>query len=505
MITRFIQTIILTITMFSVVSSVKSQDLESFEKRVTEFTLSNGLTFIVVENHEAPVVSLLTYADVGSVDEVKGITGLAHVFEHMAFKGTTSVGAKDLIKEYAAMKEVDEIYNELRSEYHQGSHANPERIKELQAIFEKSKKEARELAMSNEMDQAIERAGGTGLNATTSVDATRYYYSLPSNKIELFFALESSRFLDPVLREFYIERDVVMEERRMRTENSPIGRLVEEMLSTAYKAHPYGEPTVGHMSDLNSMTRQEAMDFFKKYYGPNNLTIVISGDADPEHVKKLAHKYFDRLPKRAPTEPVETIEPKQQVERRVVMNDKSQPALLMGYHKVDIKHDDDLVFNVMSDILGNGRTSRLFKTLVKGEKIATDVTSFTDFPGSKYPNMMVFYARPSKDHTADDCEQAINQAIDDIRNNYVSEQELARAKVRARVNLIRELDSNMGLALLMAYFHVLKGDWRELFHSINQINNVTPEDIKRVANKYLVTNNRTIASIVTMGSNPTER
>ena len=159
----------------------------------------------------------------------------------------------------------------------------------------------------------------------------------------------------------------------------------------------------------------------------------------------------------------------------------------------------------MSDILGNGRTSRLFKTLVKEEKIATDVTSFTDFPGSKYPNMMVFYARPSKDHTADDCEQAINQAIDDIRNNYVSEQELARAKVRARVNLIRELDSNMGLALLMAYFHVLKGDWRELFHSINQINNVTPEDIKRVANKYLVTNNRTIASIVTMGSNPTER
>ena len=480
-----------------------SQDLEAFEKNVTEFTLDNGLTFIVVENHDAPVLTVLTYADVGSVDEVKGITGLAHVFEHMAFKGTTTIGAMDLEAEYAAMEKVDEIFDDLRSERHKGHLADPERLASLEQAFEDAKKAARELARSNAMDEAIDRAGGTGLNATTSRDATRYFYSLPSNKLELFFALESSRFLNPVLREFFIERDVVKEERRM-SESSPVGRLVEEMLSAAYKAHPYGEPTLGHMSDLDSMTRAEAMDFFRRYYGADNLTIIISGDADPGHVKELAHEYFDRLPAGPPIEPVETIEPPQLAERRVIMEDKSQPVILMGYHKVDINHEDDVVFNVLSDILGSGRTSRLYTKLVKDRKIAVNASSFTDFPGSKYPNMMVFFAFPSKDHTAADTEQAIEEEIERIRNEEVTEEELSRAKVRARVNLIRQLESNMGLALQMAYFHVLTGDWRNLFHSIDAINEVTAEDIKRVANQYLVSKNRTVASIVTMDDDGTE-
>ena len=480
-----------------------SQDLAAFEQNVTEFTLDNGLTFIVVENHDAPVLTVLTYADVGSVDEVKGITGLAHVFEHMAFKGTTTIGAMDLEAEYAAMEKVDEIFDDLRSERHKGHLADPERLASLEQAFEDAKKAARELGRSNAMDEAIDRAGGTGLNATTSRDATRYFYSLPSNKLELFFALESSRFLNPVLREFFIERDVVKEERRM-SESSPVGRLVEEMLSTAYKAHPYGEPTLGHMSDLDSMTRAEAMDFFRRYYGADNLTIIISGDADPGHVKELAHEYFDRLPAGPPIEPVETIEPPQQAERRVIMEDKSQPVILMGYHKVDINHEDDVVFNVLSDILGSGRTSRLYTKLVKDRKIAVNASSFTDFPGSKYPNMMVFFAFPSKDHTAADTEQAIEEEIERIRNEEVTEEELSRAKVRARVNLIRQLESNMGLALQMAYFHVLTGDWRNLFHSIDAINEVTAEDIKRVANQYLVPKNRTVASIVTMDDDGTE-
>ncbi len=501
---RFARYIPLVIAILALSGPAQSQDLAAFEKNVTEFTLENGLTFIVVENHDAPVVSFLTYADVGSVDEVKGITGLAHVFEHMAFKGTTTIGAKDLEAEYAAMEKVDEIFADLRRERHKGHQADPERLASLQQAFEDAQKAAREFAQSNAMDEAIDRAGGAGLNATTSVDATRYFYSLPSNKIELFFSLESNRFLDPVLREFFIERDVVKEERRMRTESSPVGRLLEEMLATAFKAHPYGEPTVGHMSDLDSMTRKEAMDFFNRYYGPANLTILVSGDADPAHVKELARTYFDRLPARPATEPVETIEPPQVAERRIVMEDKSQPVLLMGYHKVDVKHEDDLVFNVMSDILGSGRTSRLYTSLVKDQKIAVNASSFTDFPGSKYPNMMVFFAFPSKDHTAADCEAAIEEEIERIRNEEVTEEELSRAKVRARVNLIRQLDSNMGLALQMAYFHVLTGDWRNLFHSIDRINEVTAEDIKRVANEYLEPRNRTVASIVTMEDESSE-
>ena len=501
--TRSIPLAIMVLALSGQPGPAMSQDLAAFEQNVTEFTLDNGLTFIVVENHDAPVLTVLTYADVGSVDEVKGITGLAHVFEHMAFKGTTTIGAVDLDAEYAAMEKVDEIFDDLRSERHKGHLADPERLASLEQAFEDAKKAARELARSNAMDEAIDRAGGTGLNATTSRDATRYFYSLPSNKLELFFALESSRFLNPVLREFFIERDVVKEERRM-SESSPVGRLVEEMLSAAYKAHPYGEPTLGHMSDLDSMTRAEAMDFFRRYYGADNLTIIISGDADPAHVKELAHEYFDRLPAGPSIEPVETIEPPQQAERRVIMEDKSQPVILMGYHKVDINHEDDVVFNVLSDILGSGRTSRLYTKLVKDRKIAVNASSFTDFPGSKYPNMMVFFAFPSKDHTAADTEQAIEEEIERIRNEEVTEEELSRAKVRARVNLIRQLESNMGLALQMAYFHVLTGDWRNLFHSIDAINEVTAEDIKRVASQYLVPKNRTVASIVTMDDDGTE-
>ncbi len=480
-----------------------SQDLVAFEQNVTEFTLDNGLTFIVVENHDAPVLSVLTYADVGSADEVKGITGIAHLFEHMAFKGTTTIGAMDLEAEYAAMEKVDEIFDDLRNERHKGHLADPERLASLEQAFENAKTAARELGRSNAMDEAIDRAGGTGLNASTSRDATRYYYSLPSNKLELFFALESNRFLEPVLREFFIERDVVKEERRM-SESSPVGRLVEEMLSAAYKAHPYGEPIVGHMSDIDSMTRAEAMDFFRRYYGAGNLTIIISGDADPAHVKELAHEYFDRLPAGPPVEPVETTEPPQIAERRVTMEDRSQPVILMGYHKVDINHEDDVVFNVLSDILGSGRTSRLYTKLVKDQKIAVNASSFTDFPGSKYPNMIVFFAFPSKDYTAADTEQAIEEEIERIRNEEVTEEELSRAKVRARVNLIRGLESNMGLATQLAYFHVLTGDWRNLFHSIDAINEVTAEDIKRVANQYLVSKNRTVASIVTMDDDGTE-
>lgn len=493
---RLLRYIPLAIAVLAMASPARSQDLAAFEQNVTEFTLDNGLNFIVVENHDAPVVTVLTYADVGSVDEVKGITGLAHVFEHMAFKGTTTIGAKDLEAEFAAMAKVDEIFADLRRERHKGHLADPERLASLEQAFEDAKKTARELGESSAMDEAIDRAGGTGLNATTSRDATRYFYNLPSNKLELFFSLESNRFLNPVLREFFIERDVVKEERRM-SESSPVGRLVEEMLSAAYKAHPYGEPTLGHMSDLDSMTRAEAMDFFRHYYGADNLTIIISGDADPAHVKELAHEYFDRLPAGPSIEPVETVEPPQLAERRVIMEDKSQPVLLMGYHKVDINHEDDVVFNVLSDILGNGRTSRMYKKLVKDQKIAVNASSFTDFPGSKYPNMMVFFAFPSKDHTAADCEASIEEEIERIRTEEVTEEELSRAKVRARVNLIRQLDSNMGLALQMAYFHVLTGDWRDLFHSIDRINEVTAADLKRVADQYLVPKNRTVASIVT--------
>ncbi len=288
--------ILLTFLVVNLTALAQEEGFKAVEKKVVEFTLKNGLKFIVLPRREAPVVSFVTYADVGSVDDPKGQTGMAHMFEHMAFKGTPTIGTKDYKKEKTALKKVDEAYAALQTERLKGEKANPERLKFLEEDFEKAQEQAAEYVERDEFSTVIERQGGVGLNAGTGADQTVYFYSLPSNKIELWFSLESDRFLNPVLREFYKERDVVMEERRLRIESQPIGKLVEEFLSVAYKAHAYGIMGIGHMSDLQNLTRAQGEEFFQKYYSPSSLTIAVVGDVDPEQVRRLARTYFGRIP-----------------------------------------------------------------------------------------------------------------------------------------------------------------------------------------------------------------
>jgi predicted Zn-dependent peptidase len=238
------------------------EDFKDLESRATEFTLKNGWKFVVLERHQAPVASLLTYADVGSAQEVKGITGLAHIFEHMAFKGSRTLGTNNYAEERPALDRVDKAFHALQEERRKGPKADQEKIKKLVEEFKTAQESAGKYVVKNEFGDAIERAGGRDLNATTAVDRTNYFFSLPSNEIELWFCLESERFRDPVLREFYKERDVVMEERRLM-ESQPVGRLIEEFQAVAYKAHPYHEPVIGYMSDLQSITREDAVSFFK--------------------------------------------------------------------------------------------------------------------------------------------------------------------------------------------------------------------------------------------------
>lgn len=473
-----------------------SQNLEEFEKKVTEFTLENGLHFIVVERHEAPVVSFLTYADVGSVDEVKGITGIAHIFEHMAFKGSERIGTNDYEAEKAAMDRMDQIFREIKNERRKRERADKARLEELQKQFEEAQEEVQNYLVHDEFEEAITRAGGVNLNATTGPDATRYFYSLPSNKIELWMSLESERFFKPVLREFYKEKDVVMEERRLG-ENNPIGRLVEDFLATAYKAHPYGEPVVGHMSDLQTITREEAEAWFAKYYEANNLTIAIVGDINPKEARKMAETYFGRLPKGEKPEPVETVEPEQQGERQCSIVAKSQPIIVIGYHRPDINHPDNAVLDAITDILGRGRTSRLYKSLVKEKKIAIQSGAFSGLTGSKYPGLFIFYAIVAKDHTNQENEEALYEDIERLKTKLVSPEELQKAKTRAKADLIRQLNSNLGLGSQLTFYQVITGDWRNLFRRLEQIETVTAEDIKRVANEYFTDKNKTVGTIVT--------
>jgi predicted Zn-dependent peptidase len=472
-----------------------AQDLAEFEKRMTEFTLDNGLNLLVLERHEAPVVSFHIYADVGSVDEVKGITGLAHLFEHMAFKGTRTIGTKNYNAEAKAMAKMDQLFEAIKKEKRKGKQANEEKLQQLQEQFNKAQEEAQKYIVHDEYEEVYTRAGSTGFNAYTSEDATQYIVSLPSNKVELWMLLESDRFANPVLREFYKERDVVTEERRLG-ENSPHRRLYEEFQAIAFKAHPYSEPVIGHMSDIRTLTRPEAEAFFKKYYAPSNLTVAIVGDVEPQQIRGLAEKYFGHIKSGPKPERVETVEPPQLGERKVIIEDPSQPRLLIGYHRPSVTHPDHAVFEVISEIIGVGRTSRLYKSLIKDKKIA--VSTYTYCGYEKYPTLFIIPAIPAKGHTSQECEEAIYAEIERLKTEPVLPEELEKAKKRARASLIRQLASNRGLASQLTFYEVVTGDWRNLFNQLDMIEHVTAEDIQRVAKEYFTRKNRTVGLIETV-------
>ncbi len=468
-------------------------DATSLEKQVREKTLSNGLKLIVLPRAGAPVVSCLMYADVGGVDENQNATGLAHVFEHMAFKGTDTIGTTDARKEQEALAKVDAAFLELRAERLRRPKPDEKRLAELQKAFEAAREAAQQYVVPNELGEILERAGAQGLNASTSWDQTRYFYSLPSNKLELWAATEADRFTNPVLREFYKEKDVVMEEKRMR-ESQPIIRLIDEYMPVAFKASMYRSFIIGHMSDLQGLTRQQAEEWFKTYYSAKNLTAVVVGDVNPDTAIPLLEKHLSKIPAGRKPDPLVTEEPPQRAEKRVVMEDPSQPMLIVGYKRPDITHPDDAVYDAIADILGNGRSSRLYRALVKEKQIALEAVAFTGLM-SKYENLFLFLAVPNKGKTNAENEQAIYAEIERLKNEPVSAEELAGVKARAKAGFIAGLQSNMGLAQQLATAQNLLGDWREAFRALDRIDKVTAADVQRVAKATFTRNNRTVGMI----------
>ncbi len=475
--------------------ALPAQDLAGFEKNLTEHRLDNGLTFLIYERPVAPIVSFYTYVDVGSAQEVAGITGLAHMFEHMAFKGTTKIGTEDYESEKAAIAEIDRAYAAYDRE-RRAQGADPQRIAELEQAWKDAREKAKEYLVNNEFSEIIDRAGGVGLNASTNSDKTDYFYSLPANKVELWAYLESERFLDPVLREFYTERDVVMEERRLRTESQPIGRMIEQMLAAAFVAHPYGYPTVGYMSDLQSFSRKDALAFYEKHYAPGNMTIAIVGAVKAGELIPMLTKYFGRLPAGEKPPPLRTVEPEQIAERLLRIPDSSQPVYAEGYLRPAVTDPDDAVYDAIADVLSNGRTSRLYRSLVRDKKIAAQTGAFNGFPGSKYQNLVLAFAFPTPGHTAEDVQAAIHAEVERLKAELISDEELAMIKTRAKAGLVRSLASNTGIARQLAAYKVLFGDWRELFYSVDRIEKVTKEDIRRVSREVFRPVNRTAAMIV---------
>jgi len=470
-----------------------AQNLKDFEKKVTEFTLPNGLHFILVERHEAPVVSFQTYVNSGSVDDPGGRTGLAHMMEHMAFKGTPTIGTKNWPEEKKALDAIEVVYSRLEQEQNKWFRADPAKIEALRKELDAAIEKADSFVEENEYDRVVESNGGVGMNAGTSEDSTEYVYNFPENRIELWFLLESERFLHPVFREFYKERDVVREERRMRVESNPQGQLVEALLAAAFEAHPYHNMPGGWASDIESFRRPEAEVFLREHYTPGNMTIAIAGDVNPVQARRMAEKYFGRLPK-GPLPPlVRTVEPPQDGERRVAVASPAQPFVGVAYKRPDQYSPDDAVLDVLNDILSDGRTGMMYKELVRDKQIALGAASQSTFPSGKYPALFLFFAVPAAGHTVEENEKALYEIIERVKREKVDDASLQRVKTKLRADLIRKLDSNSGLAGELSTFAANFGDWRKLFTQLDEYNKVTAEDVQRVAQKYLVDQTRTVA------------
>ncbi|MBH8574011.1 insulinase family protein [Nostocaceae cyanobacterium CENA369] len=468
--------------------------LDRTMKQLTEFRLENGMKFIVLERHQAPVVSFLTYANVGGVDEPDKKTGVAHFLEHLAFKGTTRIGTKDYKAEKPLLDRLEQLDTQIKTAKANGKQ---DEVLRLQAEFEQVESQAAKLVKPNEMGQIVEQAGGVGLNANTSTEATRYFYSFPANKLELWMSLESERFLAPVIRrEFYKEKDVILEERRMRIENSPIGLMVEKFIDTAYKVHPYRRPVIGYDEDIRNLTPEDVEKFFDTHYVPSNLAIAIVGDVNPTEVKKLAQIYFGRFPAKPKAVEQIPVEPSQKQTREVTLQLNSQPWYLEGYHRPAVTHPDNVIYEMIGSLLSDGRTSRLYKSLVEKQRLALNAQGFSGFPGDKYPNLMLFYALTAPGRTVDELALALRQEIDSLKTQPVAADELQRVKTQARAGLLRTLDSNMGMAQQLLEFEVKTGSWRNLFKQLDEIAAVTPADIQRVAKQTFTPENRTIGKLL---------
>jgi len=418
------------------------------------------------------------------------------MFEHMAFKGTPNIGTNNYEQEKVALDKIDKAYAAYDAERRKPG-ADAEKLKALEKAWKDAQEEADKYIVKNEFDEIVDREGGVGLNAGTGADSTVYFYSLPSNKTELWAYLESERFMHPVFREFYKERDVVKEERRLRTESQPFGRLFEQFVSTAFMAHPYHQPVVGYMSDLNSFSREDAEAFYKKYYIPSNLVTAVVGDVKAADLIPVLDKYFGRIPKGDPPPPLRTVEPPQTAEKVVKLSDPAQPLYMEGYHKGSATDPDDSIYDAISDVLSNGRTSRLYRSLVRDKQIAVTAQVISGFPGNKYPNLFVVFAVPSRGHGNDEVREAIRAELNRLKTDDITDEELAMVKTRTKASVIRSLSSNNGIATNLAEYQTAYGDWRELFRSVEKIEKVTKADIRRVAAKTFVDTNRTVGMIET--------
>ncbi len=465
--------------------------------------LKNGLRLIMLKRGDEPRIACGLAFRVGSVNERPGITGISHLFEHMMFKGTKTIGTKDYEADKRIIAQLDSVKalmrveeSKMRDMMRRGliddmrKRENwTERYKELEKVFDQLIQKQREIIIKDELDRIYTKHGATGLNAFTGEDMTVYIINVPSNKLELFMWLESDRLLNPVFREFYAERDVVYEERRLRIESTPTGHYDVQFETMFWQSSPYNWPVIGWPSDLIAITREQAHEYFNTYYAPNNCSVVLVGDLDYDETIRLAEKYFGRLP-RGRKEPPEviTMEVPQLAEKRMAAEAETTPQVRIWYHGVAHDHVDQPALDILTSIL-SGKTGRLYKSLVLDKGIATN--AYAGIDARKYEGVIQVVGIAKEGHSPLEVEQAIYEEIEKLKKEPVSDYELQKVKNQYAASNFRRLQSNFFLMIQLAIYDVMS-DWSYINTYPPKVQAVTAEDVQRVAKKYLTQENRNV-------------
>jgi len=478
---------------------VSAQDMQELQKKVGEFTLPNGLHFIVLERHESPVVSFHTWVNVGSVQDPAGETGLVRMFEHLAFKGSETIGTRGWPEEKKALDAIEEAYDRLSAEANKGIKADEARVGMLRTQVRIAADNAQRLGAAPDYRQILEENGAIDLGALSSADATEYSCSLPSNRTELWFLMESQRLLHPAFREFYRERDLLMEDYRQRVEFNLADRLQAELLAAAFKVHPYRNPSGGWPSDIPNLRRNQAQAFFERYFVPGNVTVAIVGDVTTADAKRLAERYFGSMPANEMPPLVTAEEPPQTGPKTVVLEVSGPPAALVGYKRPSQYDKDHLPLDLIQILFSQGRMGVLYNELVQEKRVAQQAQAIATIPGGRFQNLFAILLVPAPGRTVEENRRALDDLLERFKSTALDPLLLARAQAQERAKLIRRMASNRDLAGMLALHSASYGDWRKLFTTLDDLNRVTPQDVQRAANRTFVATGRTTVYTVLPG------
>lgn len=470
-----------------------SEPAEALAARVTERTFDNGLRVLLVEDHSAPVIAFNLMFAVGGLDEPAGLGGIAHMVEHIAFKGTSTIGtdAPELEEQALAAVEVQALaLAYLRRE------GTPEEVAAAEDAFARAQERAQSLALPSALDNLLSTAGAVGLNASTGYDRTSYVVELPANQLELYARIYADVLRDTVFRYFYEERDVVRQERRQRSEDDPQGFLFEAFQEAAYTRHPYGRSLIGGAEVIEGYRATEAEAFFEAFYHPGEAVLVLVGDVEPERDLPLLERYFGTVPRGTPPMVLLPDEPRQEEERRVTVRYEAQPQLVVGWHKPTYPEREAFVLDLVDAILSDGRTSRLYRRMIVQDGLALNVTTSSAFPGVREPNLFLFYGQPRAPHEPEELERALYEELERLKSEPVPQAELDKVKNRVVAETVRSLASNSGLAAALAFHELFAGGWERMMEDLEIYQSITAEEIQAVAREVFVPENRTVGILL---------